>query len=194
MLYKISTTICFLFFKWFSHLEVIGRECIPAKGSFILASNHLSNLDPPLLSSACPRQLAIVAKKELFKTKIFSFYFKNVGTIPVERGKITIQTMRALLKALEKKPILIFPEGSRGAGLSKAQKGAGFLCKKAKVPVVVARIFGIDQILPSGKTFPRRKKVKLVFKLVENIDFSEKSGQINKKIIDTIENIKEKAD
>ncbi|MCF7916444.1 MAG: 1-acyl-sn-glycerol-3-phosphate acyltransferase [Candidatus Omnitrophica bacterium] len=190
MLYKISTTICFLFFKWFSSLEVFGRECIPDKGNFILASNHLSNLDPPLLSSACPRQLAIVAKKELFKTKISSFYFKKVGTIPIERGKISLQTMKTLVKILAKKPILIFPEGSRGAGLKNAQKGAGFLCKKAKVPVIVARIFGTDQILPRGKTFPRRKKVKLVFKLVENIDFSQKSDQINKKIIDTIENIK----
>ncbi|MCF7894855.1 MAG: 1-acyl-sn-glycerol-3-phosphate acyltransferase [Candidatus Omnitrophica bacterium] len=190
MLYKISTTICFLFFKWFSSLKVVGRECIPKKGSFILASNHISNLDPPLLSSVCPRQLAIVAKKELFKYKLASFYFKKVGTIPIERGRITIQTMRTLVRTLEKKPILIFPEGSRRAGLSKAQKGAGFLCKRAKVPVVAARIFGTDQILPSGKTFPKRKKVKLVFQLVKNIDFSKKAEQINKKIINTIENIK----
>ncbi len=190
MLYKISTTIFFLFFKWFSHLEVIGRDCIPDKENFILASNHLSNLDPPLLSFACPRQLAIVAKKELFKTKISSFYFKKVGTIPIERRKITLQTMKTLVKTLEKKPILIFPEGSRGVGLKRAQKGAGFLCKRVKVPVVVAKIFGTDQILPPGKIFPKRKKVKLVFKLVKNIDFSEKSGQINEKIINTIENIK----
>ncbi|MCF7873758.1 MAG: 1-acyl-sn-glycerol-3-phosphate acyltransferase [Candidatus Omnitrophica bacterium] len=190
MLYKISTTICFLFFKWFSRLQVIGRDSIPQRGSFILASNHLSNLDPPLLSSACPRQLAIVAKKELFKTKISSFYFKKVGTIPVERGKISLQTMKTLVKTLAKKPILIFPEGSRGAGLENAQKGAGFLCKKAKVPVIAARIFGTDQILPPGKVFPRRRTVKLVFKLVENIDFSEKSDKINKKIVETIKNIK----
>jgi 1-acyl-sn-glycerol-3-phosphate acyltransferase len=190
MLYKISTTICFLFFKWFSSLKVVGRGCIPKKGSFILASNHLSNLDPPLLSSACPRQLAIIAKKELFKTKISSFYFKRVGTIPIERGKITIQAMKTLVKILEKKPILIFPEGSRGVGLKNAQKGAGFLCKKAKVPVIAAKIIGTDQILPPGKVFPKRKKVKLTFKLVENINFSEKSDKINQKIINTIENIK----
>lgn len=189
MLYKISTTICFLFFKWFSSLEVIGRDCIPEKGNFILASNHLSNLDPPLLSSACPRQLAIVAKKELFKTKISSFYFKKVGTVPIERGKITIQTMKTLVKTLEKKPILIFPEGSRGVGLKKAQKGAGFLCKKSKAPVIAARIFGTDQIFPAGKILPKRKKVKLVFKPVKNIDFSKKSSEINKIIINTIENI-----
>ncbi|MFO8053386.1 MAG: lysophospholipid acyltransferase family protein [Candidatus Omnitrophota bacterium] len=190
MLYKISTTICFLFFKWFSSLEVVGRECIPNKGSFILASNHLSNLDPPLLSSACPRQLAIVAKKELFNNKIASFYFKRVGTIPIGRGAITAGTMRILIKTLAKKPMLIFPEGSRGAGLENAQKGAGFLCKKAKAPVIAARIFGTDQILPPGKTFPKRKKVKLVFKPVENIDFSEKSDKINEKIVEAIKNIK----
>jgi 1-acyl-sn-glycerol-3-phosphate acyltransferase len=190
MLYKISTTICFLFFKWFSSLEVIGRECIPEKGSFILASNHLSNLDPPLLSSACPRQLAIVAKKELFSNKIASFYFKKVGTIPVERGKITTKTMRMLIETLDKKPILIFPEGSRGAGLEKTQKGAGFLCRMAKVPVIAAKIIGTGQILPPGKIFPKRKNVRLVFKPVENIDFSEKSAQINKRIVETIKNIK----
>lgn len=190
MLYKISTTICFLFFKWFSSLKVVGRECIPKKGSFILASNHLSNLDPPLLSSACPRQLAIVAKKELFSNDITSFYFKKVGTIPVGRGNITAGTMKILIKTLAKKPILIFPEGSRGAGLENAQKGAGFLCRMTKVPVIAAKIIGTDQILPPGKIVPKRKKVKLIFKPVENIDFSEKSDKINKKIVETIKNIK----
>ncbi|MCF7895225.1 MAG: 1-acyl-sn-glycerol-3-phosphate acyltransferase [Candidatus Omnitrophica bacterium] len=190
MLYKISTTICFLFFKWFSSLEVVGRECIPKKGSFLLVSNHLSNLDPPLLSSACPRQLAIVAKKELFNNKIASFYFKKVGTIPIGRGSITTGTMKILIKILTKKPILIFPEGSRGAGLENAQKGAGFLCRMAKVPAIAAKIIGTDQILPPGKTFPKRKKVKLIFRPVKNIDFSKKADQINKKIVEAIKNIK----
>ncbi|MCF7875204.1 MAG: hypothetical protein K9L99_05015, partial [Candidatus Omnitrophica bacterium] len=97
---------------------------------------------------------------------------------------------RMLVKTLAKKPMLIFPEGSRGAGLENAQKGAGFLCKMAKVPVIAAKIIGTGQILPPGRIFPKRKNVKLVFKPVENIDFSEKSAQINKRIIETIKNIK----
>jgi hypothetical protein len=60
----------------------------------------------------------------------------------------------------------------------------------AKVPVIAAKIIGTGQILPPGKIFPKRKNVKLVFKPVENINFSEKSAQINKRIVETIKNIK----
>jgi len=189
MLYRVSTTLAFLFFKYFSSLEVVGREYIPAKKSFIIASNHLSNLDPPLIASVCPRQLVFVAKNELFRNKLFSSYLKAVGAVSIERGKSSVQSIRILIKALAKKPILIFPEGSRGASFKKVYKGIGFICEKAKTPVIAAKISGTDKILPPGKVFPKRAKIKLIFKPIDNITATDSPEAITEKVVNTIKDI-----
>ncbi len=189
MLYKISVLLSLLIFKYFFSLEVEGRDCVPKEGSFILASNHLSNLDPPLLASVCPRQISFVAKKELFKNIFFKFYLKAVGAVPVERKKISIKTMRSLINTLKVKPLLVFPEGSRGVGLNQVYSGIGFLCRKGNVPVIAAKISGTDKILPPGKAFPKREKVKVVFDPVEGIDYSQSPKEITARVVQVIKKL-----
>lgn len=192
MLYRISTILSFLIFRYFFSLEIEGRDCIPKKGNFILAANHLSNLDPPLLASACPRRIFFAAKKELFSSKIFALYLKAVGALPVERKKITIQTLRRLISALEARPLLIFPEGSRGVGLENSQPGVGFLYKMSQVPVVAAKIKGTDKILASGKMLPKRAKLKVTFKVVEGIAGLKNSKEITTKVAEEIKQLAKK--
>lgn len=186
MLYRFSQLASFLIFKYFFSLEVKGKEAIPKKGSFILAANHLSNLDPPLLAAACFRRIGFAAKKELFCHKIFALYLNAVGAIPVERGKISLRTLRCLLNSLKKRPLLIFPEGSRGLGLEKVGSGVGFLRKKSKVPVVVAKISGTNQVLPRGRVFPKKVKIKVTFMPAKGINDFDSSKQIAAKIADSI--------
>lgn len=188
MLYRVSTLLVFFIFKTFFSLEVKGKDCIPDKKNFILASNHLSNLDPPILASVCPRRVNFAAKKELF-IKPFDLYLKGVGAIPVERKKISIQTLRNLIKVLRRGSLLIFPEGSRGAGLEKARAGVGFIYKKSQVPVIAAKISGTDKIFVPGRSFPKRVKIKVIFRRVEGLDSFQSSQDLTAKITETIEGI-----
>lgn len=189
MLYRVSANLAFLFFRYFFHLEVKGKNCIPNKGSFILASNHLSNLDPPLLASVCPRRLAFAAKKELFRSKVFALYLNLVGAVPIERKKTSIQTMRLLLGSLKVRPLLIFPEGTRRAGLENIQAGAGFLYKKSKVPVIAAKISGTDKFLSQGNSFFKKTRLEVVFKAVEGLNSSQSAQESAIKIAEAIKNI-----
>jgi len=189
MLYRFSTTIVYCLLKLFYKLEVEGKETIPKKGSFILASNHLSNLDPPLLAAISPRKVGFVAKEELFERKIPSLYFKDVGAIPVKRDKVDVRAMRLVLKTLESKPLIIFPQGTRGANFDVARSGIGFLCRKAGIPVVAARIYRTDKASLRKTNFPHRSKIRVIFAPVNNIDDGDSYEDITQKIMDKIKSL-----
>ena len=82
-LYRISRILLLLLLKIFFRLEVKGRENIPHADGFILASNHLSYLDPTVLGVACPRPLNFMARHDLFAIPIFGAFIRSVGAIPI---------------------------------------------------------------------------------------------------------------
>src|SRR5579863_3703731 len=111
---------------------------IPRHGAFILASNHISNLDPVVLGICSVRRLNFMAKVELFKG-LLGFVLTRLGAFPVKRGESDFGAMREALKRLKiGRVILIFVEGTRRIGNepSKAQAGVGFLAMKSGVPIV----------------------------------------------------------
>ncbi len=67
-------------------IEVLGVERVPLEGPLVVASNHLSVLDPPLIGCACPRELRYLAKAELFRYGLFTALIRRLGAFPVERG------------------------------------------------------------------------------------------------------------
>jgi 1-acyl-sn-glycerol-3-phosphate acyltransferase len=134
--------------------EVSGLENIPAQGSFILAANHASLLDPPAVGCHVPRQFSFFARKSLWKPGFASWWLDTVGTIPVDRdGSTDVMAIKRVLQALRAgRPIIMFPEGtrSRDGRLQPAKSGIGMLACRATVPVVPARIFGsFDAFGPS---------------------------------------------
>lgn len=189
MIYRLSKALVYCFLKLFYGFEVKGEEAIPKAGPFILASNHLSNLDPPTIAASSPRKIGFLAKKELFKSKLGNFYLKSVGAIPVDRGKNDIRIMRLALKTLESKPLLIFPQGTRGGSLVAANNGIGFFHKKSAVPIIAVRIYGTDKALPKGAKFFGKGKVKVVFARVDNIKNSDNYENITQKVMTKIETL-----
>jgi len=75
MLYSFCSFISLLILKIFFRIRVSGKENVPGRGAFILASNHASNLDPIVLAAVCPRKLNFMAKEELFRNAFFSVFF-----------------------------------------------------------------------------------------------------------------------
>ena len=134
--------------------EVTGLENLPREGAFLIAANHASFLDPPMIGCQIQRQLAYFARKTLWKPGLATWWLDAVGTIPVDRdGGQDVSAIKRVLRALkEGKGLIVFPEGTRSPdGTMKAPKaGVGFICCRAQVPVVPARIFGSFEAYGKG--------------------------------------------
>ena len=97
-------------------ITLYGRENIPARGSFIFASNHLSNLDPMLLGLCSGRRLSYMAKDSLFKNKIIGFILSLVDAFPINREGPDVRALRESLRRLKAgRPLVVFPAGTRGS-------------------------------------------------------------------------------
>lgn len=123
---------------------VTGIENIPEKGPYILAGNHTSLLDIPLLVCSNIEPIRFMAKQELFKYNFSNWFFTKAGAIPVDRNHADIRAIKESLKVLKNNEILgIFPEGTRSKGEIKPfKKGVTLLSEKAKVPIVPFGISG----------------------------------------------------
>ena len=93
--------------------KFIGKQNIP-KGACIISSNHTSNLDAVLLAVHTWEKKFYVAKKELFKNKLFGSFLKSVGAIKIDRQSTDVGAIKNCMKTLkEGKKLVIFPEGTR---------------------------------------------------------------------------------
>jgi len=189
MFYRASTALVYCYLKALFNLKIEGKESVPKKGPFILAANHLSNLDPPLLATVSPRKVGFLAKEELFKSKIAAFYFKGAGVMPLKRGQSDIRAVRLALKLLKSKPLTIFPQGARGGSMEAANSGVGFLCKKAKVPVIVAKIYGTEKESCKNVNLFNKGEIRVIFARVENIEEGDSYEDITQKVMSKIKSL-----
>jgi len=132
------------FSKIFFKYEVIGAENIPDRGNIVIASNHKSNLDPIFLAAAIEnREIAAIAKKELFKVKPLGFILKKLHVMPINREKPDVSTIKTILRSVRDGYVLgIFPEGTRikGDSFGKAKAGLSVFTIKSKSKVVPVSI------------------------------------------------------
>jgi 1-acyl-sn-glycerol-3-phosphate acyltransferase len=141
------------FFLDYGAPEVEGREHIPPHGAFIFASNHASNLDPPVLALASPRPLTFLAKVELFHKPIFSRLIRSLGAFPIVRGSRDSKAMVTAVEFLKRGHCLVvFPEGTRTrtGRMGRIRSGVAVLAVKAGVPIVPAYIEGTFAAWPKG--------------------------------------------
>ena len=134
-------------FRLFLRMEVFGRENIPEEGPVVIASNHLSLLDPPILGAAATRKIHCMAKSELFKPAWFGALIRKLGAFPVKRGEMDREAIKTGLTILkENKVLAVFPEGTRSKDgeLGRAGGGAFMMGVKRKAKIVPACIYGTD--------------------------------------------------
>src|SRR5690606_24206910 len=115
----------------------VGR--VPPTGGALLASNHQSYLDPPLLGAKLTRAMAYLAKSELFENPAFGWLIRSLNAFPVKQGRGDVGAMKESIRLLQQGWLLnMFPEGSRtpDGKIHPAQKGAGLMIRRAGVPVV----------------------------------------------------------
>ncbi len=118
--------------------QVEGTENVPAAGGLVVACNHRSYLDPPILGTWFPRTIHYMAKQELFKIPVLGFLIANVHAFPVDRERADLSAVRRALKILAAGGVVgIFPEGRRNlSGDAEAKGGAVLLAATAKCPVI----------------------------------------------------------
>ncbi len=139
----VSKLIIFPIYKFIFRGNLIGRENIPQKGSFILVSNHGSLLDPPLLGHAVDRNISFMAKSELFRIPLLGFIIKSCGAYPVKRGIVDKKTIKiACEKLSSNQSIGIFIDGTRqkNGRVNKPKQGAALLSfknQKLLLPVAI---------------------------------------------------------
>ena len=151
VLYAIGRNSFWLLAKLFGRLRVHGREHVPKTGGVLLAANHSSYADPPLVGVGAPRQIHYMAKSELFQVPVLGPLIARVGAFPVRRGTADRQALRLandLLTAGE--AVVIFYEGGRSPDgrLLPPELGPAMIALKAGVPVVPTAIINADVMLP----------------------------------------------
>jgi 1-acyl-sn-glycerol-3-phosphate acyltransferase len=142
---------------WFRG-EVAGTDNFPIEGPFLIASNHASHLDPPLVGCQVPRQMRFFARKSLWNNRLLAWWLDQVETIPVERDSGDIGAIKRVLQALkENRAVVLFPEGTRSPDghLQKPKAGVGLMACKTGVPVVPCRVYGSFQAFGKGSAIPR---------------------------------------
>ncbi len=130
-------------------IKISGKENFPKTGGFILAANHQSYLDPPVVGSWAPRPVYFMTKAELFENKILGWYLTNTNAIPVRRGEMDRQAIRAILNVITSgNGITIFPEGTRSSTgeFLEPKAGIGMIAKKAECPIIPAYVSGFNQL------------------------------------------------
>ena len=166
MLYTIlKPTIAALARVWF-RLSAVGGEWVPREGALLLASNHLSVLDPAMIGAVLPRELDYMAKTELFRIPGFGALIRRLNAHPVDRAGSDSAALRLALRLLgDGRAVLVFPEGTRGTEghLQPARAGAGMLAALSGAPVVPVYVQGSGRALPRGTVLPRPRRITVTF-------------------------------
>ncbi|HEY0790413.1 MAG TPA: lysophospholipid acyltransferase family protein [Chthoniobacterales bacterium] len=135
------------------HHKVYGRENLIEDGPAILASNHQSYLDPPLIGISCRSDIYYLARDTLFEIKGVGWFLSKLNTVPVDRDRGDIGAIKNVIRLLQSgKRVIIFPEGTRSLNgeLQAARAGLGMVIAKTLAPVVPIRIFGSYDALPKS--------------------------------------------
>ena len=163
MIYILSRFILRMIIFVTNTFVTIGSEYIPSKGGALIVCNHRSATDPLVcVCSTCKRKFSFIAKKELFKNRVFGAFLRNVGVFPVNREGLDRAMLRTCIQRLsDGKIVIIYVEGTRNKDLSidllPLKKGFAFLASKGQVPIIPMYLTGSMNTFKLR--FPRKKIV-----------------------------------
>ena len=151
--------VCFralyrFYFRW----RVYNPERVPLTGPVILASNHASFLDPPLVGSGLKRSINYLARESLFDVPVVGYILRQWQVVPVDREGGGAKGLKSILdRLLAGGAIILFPEGTRtrDGRLQPARSGIGLTVIKSQAPVVPVRVFGTFAAYNRFMRFPR---------------------------------------
>lgn len=180
-----------IIFKILYRFEVMNANNVPENGAVILAGNHVSYLDPILISISTKRQVHFLAKSELFKIPVLGFILRNIQIISVDRSKGDIDAIKSSMKVLKEGKVLgIFPQGTRTKDVENISRGIGMISQKTNAPIIPIYIKNSDKAYTKS-IFPLRfPKISVIIGDViypfTEIKNKEEQSKISKYVIEKI--------
>jgi 1-acyl-sn-glycerol-3-phosphate acyltransferase len=185
LLYRVARDAAWLLFKAIGRTEVVGYEHLPERGGVVVASNHVSYLDPPLVGSNIRRECAFMARHDLWDRRWLGGLISRLNAFPVHRDTADRAAIRQAIDLLNGGLVLVlFPEGTRSPDglLQEPQPGVALIVQRAHVPVVPTAVVGPEVMLPVGARKLKRTRLRVVFG--EPITFEPNTGR--EEILNTI--------
>jgi len=146
-------------------LQVSGQDHIPSTGGVLIAANHASYLDIPILGCALPRRASFIGRMDLF-TGIVGSILRYLGWIPIRRGQVDRKAFDEAVRRLKAgQLVVIYPEGTRteDGQLQPGKPGIGMMAATAGCPVVPALLEGTYEALPPGAKWIRLRPIRVAF-------------------------------
>ncbi len=148
-------------YRSMARIRLVGLEDLPSSGPLIIASNHISNADPPLIGSfltpALGRRIHWLGKQEALDWPVFGWWIAQNAVIGIERGAADIEAFRAARRVLDEGHVLcVFPEGTRSPTgvLQAAKDGAAILALRTGAAILPVGIAGTPSVWPRGQRLP----------------------------------------
>ena len=176
-LWVLARVVAWLCFRY----RVLGS--VPRDGGFLVAANHVSYVDIPLLGCGMPRRAWYLGRSDLFPVRGLNWILQWLGWIPLRLGRLDRKAFEKAIALVNRgKVVVIFPEGSRSLDgrLGEAKPGLGMIVAQTGCPVVPAYLKGTFEVLPSEAKWPRFHPVTVSFGEPLNFPKPDADGE-NKK-------------
>ena len=147
-------SVFWLFTDW----RITGKENVPTRGPLIIAANHVSSVDIPLLAVSVGRRTKFMGKEELHHSRLSDYLFTRMGSFPVHRGRLDRQALRQALEVLaDGWALVMYPEGTRSPDgcLREALPGAALVALRSGAPILPVAHVGTEQMKGLGWIFRR---------------------------------------
>jgi 1-acyl-sn-glycerol-3-phosphate acyltransferase len=190
-----------LLFGYSARIYVVGSEHLNRADGLLLASNHISHFDPPIISSVVRRKIDWMAMAEFFPVPGLGHFLRAVDAFPAERDRADRKTIRCAIERLRNGRIVgVFPEGGIRDGArsllegAPLRAGASTLAHIAGVPIVPCVILGSDRLYAKRNWLPlRRTPIWIAFgRPISHFPELEKSvarARIEKELTDAFQQI-----
>ena len=185
-LFLVTGVFYMIRFKLVYRLEVHGKENIPKDNNFIIAANHLSTLDPPLVCGVLNRGVAYMAKKELFDIPFLRWWIDWLGAFAVNRESLGPSTIKTVQQIKDSNWVLgMFPQGTRGVPgeIKGVTKGFAGLAKLTKCNILPVGLIGTNEV----KRLPFTGKI--IVNIGEIIPYDKNPDVVKDKWIEEIQKL-----
>lgn len=148
-------------FRTLFGLRIVGRENLITEGPVLVASNHQSFLDPPLIGNLYDTEMVFLARKTLF-IGFFKWLYPQWNAIPVDQDRPDMSSLKTIIRKLkEGHRVLVFPEGARtlDGDIGTAAPGIGLIAAKSGAVIQPVRISGARDALPRGSARVRFARI-----------------------------------
>lgn len=149
-------------YRAYCHRQIFHAERVPKTGALILAANHASFIDPPLVGSSIDRPINYLARESLFRFPGIGALLRSWSAVPVDRDGRNPRGMKVVIDRIKNGAgVVLFPEGTRtrDGQLQSGKSGIGLVVIKTEAPVVPVRVFGTFEAFGRDVKFPRPRPI-----------------------------------